>query len=184
MKDKQTVYRFNMSKWKIVFLCFFTVVVVRLFFFSNYIVEGHSMNPTLEDGNLLIVNTFFYNIDRPDRFDIVVFQQGDQSNHYVKRVIGLPGEKIEYRNDTLYINEVAVKEKFISEEKDSDLKNNLTGDFTLFDLTGQETVPEGHVFVIGDNRLGSYDSRHFGFIKVEDIIGKVNMRYWPISGIN
>ncbi|MED4016804.1 signal peptidase I [Sutcliffiella cohnii] len=180
MKNKN---RFKITKWRVVFLSFFFLILLRICFFSNYVVEGHSMKPTLEEGNLLVVNTFVYHVQEPKRFDIVVFKQGENSDHYVKRVIGLPGEKIEYLNDVLYINDKAINENFIKEQKDNMIRNNLTGNFTLKDLTGEEVVPKGHLFVIGDNRLGSYDSRHFGFVKMDDIVGKVNMRYWPLGGI-
>ncbi|WP_078382810.1 signal peptidase I [Sutcliffiella halmapala] len=166
-------------KWLIV--SFLLVIMIRALFFSNYVVEGHSMNPTLEEGNFLMVNKMVYTFSMPERFDVVVFHQGMSEDDYVKRVIGLPGDKIEYKKDMLYVNDKLVLEPFIRSEHLRVFGGNFTGDFSLQELTGEETVPKGHVFVIGDNRLSSLDSRHFGFIKIEDIVGKVHVRYWPVD---
>jgi signal peptidase I len=178
LKEKNTnVQRKSAMKWLLV--SFLLVIMIRALFFSNYVVEGHSMNPTLEEGNFLMVNKMVYAFSVPARFDVVVFHQDNTEEDYVKRVIGLPGDKIEYKRDMLYVNDALVLEPFISSDNLRILGGNFTGDFTLEELTGVEKVPKGHVFVIGDNRLGSRDSRHFGFIKMEDIVGKVHIRYWP-----
>ncbi|UAL48564.1 signal peptidase I [Sutcliffiella horikoshii] len=181
MKEKITK-RKSAMKWLVV--TFLLVLMIRALFFSNYIVEGHSMNPTLEQGNFLMVNKMVYSFTKPERFDVVVFQQEDEDTHYVKRVIGLPGDQIEYKQDMLYVNGEQVTEPFISPERLKIFGGNFTGDFSLEELTGEEAVPKGHVFVIGDNRLNSLDSRHFGFIEIEDIVGKVHVRYWPFDEFN
>nr|WP_223700995.1 signal peptidase I [Sutcliffiella deserti] len=168
-----------MLKWLIV--SFLLVIMIRALFFSNYMVEGHSMNPTLQEGNYLMVNKIIYTFSKPERFDVIVFHQGNGEADYVKRVIGLPGEKVEYKKDMLYINDTFVLEPFIQSDHLRVFGGNFTGDFSLSELTGEETVPEGHLFVIGDNRLSSFDSRHFGFIRIEDIVGKVDVRYWPVE---
>lgn len=158
--------------------------MVRAFFFSNYVVEGHSMNPTLEQGNFLMVNKMVYAFSKPERFDIVVFSHPEEKFNYVKRVIGLPGDQLEYIKDQLYVNGEPVLEPFIASDQLKVFGGNFTGDFSLEELTGKEKVPKGHVFVIGDNRLNSLDSRHFGYVSMEDIVGKVHVRYWPFDEIN
>ncbi|MBS8262986.1 signal peptidase I [Mesobacillus boroniphilus] len=155
-------------------------VFIRIFFFSNYVVEGESMLPTLEDGNKVVVNKLGYESKDLERFDVIVFHANKEED-FVKRVIGLPGDKVEYREDMLFINGKKVKEPFLKQYREQSPGGYLTGDFTLGDLTGVERVPEGKLFVLGDNRLGSWDSRQFGFISEEQVVGKVNLRYWPLG---
>ncbi len=155
-------------------------VFIRTFFISNYVVEGKSMEPTLENGNKLIVNKISYQIGELNRFDVIVFHHNKEED-FVKRIIGLPGDKIEYQNDELYINGEKIAEPYLEKQRDEAFGSRLTGDFTLLELRGVETVPEGELFVLGDNRLESWDSRHFGFISMDQVVGKVNLRYWPID---
>lgn len=155
-------------------------VFIRIFFFSNYVVEGESMLPTLEEGNKVVVNKFGYETSDLKRFDVIVFHANEEED-FVKRIIGLPGDKVEYREDVLFVNGKKVSEPFLKPYREESPGGYLTGDFTLEDLTGMEKVPKGKLFVLGDNRLGSWDSRQFGFISMEDVVGKVNLRYWPLK---
>lgn len=159
------------------------IIFIRVFFFSNYQVEGESMMPTLEDGNLLVVNKIGYQISDLERFDVIVFHANKEED-YVKRIIGLPGDKIQYRDDELIINGEKISEPFLEKYRSQTIIGKLTGDFTLSEITGVDTVPEGKLFVLGDNRLGSWDSRHFGFISANEVVGKVNLRYWPIDEVD
>jgi signal peptidase I len=165
---------------KSIFIGLLVVFFIRFFFVTNYVVEGESMMPTFQDGNMLIVNKLNNQIEELKRFDIIVFR-ANKNEDYIKRVIGLPGDTIEYKNDVLYINNKPVTEPYLKLYKSKLIDGKLTGDFTLEELTGQKTVPKGHIFVLGDNRLSSLDSRHFGFVKVEQVVGKVNLRYWPMN---
>jgi signal peptidase I len=158
-------------------------VFIRIFFFSNYVVEGESMLPTLEEGNKVVVNKLGYDTSDLERFDVIVFHANEKED-FVKRVIGLPGDKIEYREDRLFVNDEKVYEPFLKQYREKSLGGYLTGDFTLEDLTGVERVPEGKLFVLGDNRLGSWDSRQFGFINADQVVGKVNLRYWPLEEVD
>lgn len=157
-------------------------ILFRMFLFSSYVVDGESMMPTLEDGNLLIINKIEYNITNLERFDVIVFHANDKDD-YVKRVIGLPGDHIEYKNDILYVNGKKVLEPFLASYKEK-ITGKLTKDFTLKKLINQQTIPKGYIFVMGDNRNGSYDSRHFGLISLDQVVGKVNLRYWPFTDID
>jgi len=170
----------GLMRGKSIVLGLLIVLIVRMFFFSNYVVEGESMMPTFQHGNVLIVNKLSYQIGELNRFDVVVFQIGG-SEHYIKRVIGLPGDIIEYKNDILYVNNKPVREPYLEAYKSKLIVGKLTGDFTLVEVTGSRIVPKGYIFVLGDNRLSSWDSRHFGFVKISEVIGKVNLRYWPMS---
>lgn len=156
-------------------------LLIRHFIFNNYVVRGESMMPTLQDGNRLIVNQIDYSIGTPHRFDIVVFH-ATKTDDYVKRIIGLPGDMISYRNDQLYINGKPVQEPYLNRYKKQLPKGGLlTPDFNLKEKTGQLRVPKGEVWVMGDNRQNSEDSRYFGFVDEKQVIGKVDIRYWPFQ---
>ncbi|OXB87727.1 signal peptidase I [Geobacillus uzenensis] len=176
-KEKKKEKRRQRWPW-LAAICF--IAALRFFVFSSYMVEGKSMMPTLQSGNLLIVNKLRYEIGSIHRFDIVVFH-ANQKKDYVKRVIGLPGDRIEYKNDILYINGKQVEEPYLRPYKQTLISGKLTGDFTLEEVTGEKRVPAGCIFVLGDNRLGSWDSRHFGFVKISQVVGKVDLRYWPFG---
>lgn len=159
-------------------------IVIRSFIFTNYVVEGQSMMPTLQDGNRLIVNKIDYDFTTPHRFDIVIFH-ATPTDDYVKRVIGLPGDTLEYKDDVLYINGKKVSEPYLQPYKNQ-LPDGvpLTKDFTLKEVTGETHVPKGKIFVMGDNRQNSVDSRRFGFVDINKIVGKVDLRYWPFSEVD
>lgn len=160
------------------------VVIIRNFIFSPILVDGESMMPTLQHQDRMVVTKF----GEPERFDIVVFHATEEKD-YIKRVIGLPGDTIEYKNDVLYINGKAYEEPYLNKYK-AELENTtiggpLTENFTLMDKIGVEKVPEGTLFVMGDNRRNSIDSRHphIGVIPMDKIIGKTNIIYWPIKDV-
>ncbi|WP_096189148.1 signal peptidase I [Evansella halocellulosilytica] len=167
---------------KAIVVALLLAVVIRFFFFAPIVVDGQSMMPTLEHNDRMIVNKIGYNIGEPDRFDIIVFH-APQNKDYIKRVIGLPGDTIYYENDVLYINGEAVEEPYLNEYKESASKLPFTQDFHIKDITGYETVPEGHVFVLGDNRQHSKDSRHIGMVPYDEVVGKANFVFWPFSDV-
>nr|WP_269748827.1 signal peptidase I [Lysinibacillus timonensis] len=168
---------------KALIIAFLIAVIIRYFLFTPIVVDGESMMPTLEDGDRMIVNKFGYMIGEPKRFDIVVFH-APEGKDYIKRVIGLPGDNIEYKDDQLYINGQPISEPYLDEYKAQLPKGNLTQDFTLQELNPtMEVIPEGFVFVMGDNRRGSKDSRHIGLISTDEIIGSTNLIFWPLNEI-
>lgn len=134
------------------------VFLIRWFIISPARVDGISMLPNLSNGDYLLVEKFDKNFQR---FDIVVVKT--KNNEIVKRVIGLPGEKIEYKDETLYVNDKIVNEKF--------MKGSSTEDFSITSL-GVKKIPDGYYLVMGDNRAVSMDSRMIGLIKKSDIKGK------------
>lgn len=138
------------------------------------------MLPNLQNGNRLVVSK----LSELQRFDVIVFHAPDSSEKYIKRIIGLPGDTIEMKDDTLYVNGKAYHEPYLEKLKDQKLEGMLlTGDFTLSEIVGKKVVPEGYVFVLGDNRLVSKDSRHFGLLPIKEIVGKAVLRTWPIDEI-
>jgi signal peptidase I len=154
--------------------------VIRYFFFAPILVDGVSMMPTLQDRDRMIVNKIGYKIGEPHRFDIIVFK-ATKDKDYIKRVIGLPGDRIEYKNDVLYVNGKPYEEPYLDEYKKQVTDGPLTYDFKLEEVTGQQTVPKGQLFVLGDNRRFSKDSRTIGTISMGQVIGKASIVYWPFS---
>ncbi len=180
MNDKMNLGKEAMSVFKSVILAIIIVTLLRQFVFTPTTVRGESMLPSLEDGNRVILSK----MTTINRFDEVVFHATDSPDSYVKRVIGLPGDTVEMKNDVLYINGKAIEEPYLEEfKKDLNKSERLTEDFTLKNLTGKQKVPKGHMFVLGDNRLYSKDSRIFGFVPMNRIIGEVKLRIWPIKDI-
>ena len=157
-------------------------LIVRGILFTPSLVQGESMMPTLENNERVLVNKIGYNIQGLNHFDIIVFH-GKEGYDLVKRVIGLPGDTIEYKNDVLYVNGKAVDEPYLAEYKEQVGKGKLTPDFTLEQKTGKEKVPEGQVFVLGDNRQVSKDSRMFGFVSEDQIVGKGEVVFWPLQQV-
>ncbi|MGE6258729.1 signal peptidase I [Heyndrickxia sporothermodurans] len=153
-------------------------VIIRYFLFAPIVVDGSSMMPTLHNGDRMIVNK----LGKPQRFDIVVFHAPEKKD-YIKRVIGLPGDKIEYKNDVLYINGKAYKEPYLDQYKKELAEGPLTEDFTLKDIIGRDTVPKDELFVMGDNRRFSKDSRHIGTVPIKKVIGDTKLIYWPLTDI-
>jgi len=147
------------------------VMLFRTFIATPVRVDGISMVDTLHDGEILILNK----LDKSyKRFDIVVINYGDTK--IVKRIIGLPGENIEYKDNELYINNSKIEDKAIAR----------TNDFTLKGIyDGLEKIPDDYYFVMGDNRVGqnSADSRYaeIGLIKKSDIVGTTTIRLFPFN---
>ncbi|MCA1064007.1 signal peptidase I [Rossellomorea aquimaris] len=161
---------------KAVGIALMVVLVVRTFLYTPIMVKGSSMNATLQDQERMIVSK----LGDIERFDILVFHANEEQD-YIKRVIGLPGDKIEYKDDTLYVNGKAYDEPYLDKQK-KEVAGDLTMPFTLEDTAvSQSTVPEGHLFVMGDNRRDSKDSRHIGAVPMEEVIGTTNVVFYPLK---
>jgi signal peptidase I len=174
----------NWTNWlKIILVLFFLILLIRRFFITPIVVDGPSMQPTLHNGDRVLMNKFSYIFDKPERFDVVVIHVNKNEN-YIKRIIGLPGEHIEYKDEVLYVNGEPIPEPFIRERvaKLSET-GHYTHDFTLEDdIPGDfSVIPEGYVLVLGDNRSNSIDSRELGLVSYEQIIGEAIFIYWPLS---
>ena len=132
-------------------------------------VEGLSMIPTLEDQDRLIVNKFAYRIGEPRRGDIVMlYYPLNPDKSFVKRVIGEEGDTVRIVDGRVFVNEVPILDDYVS------------ADFRGHDDWGPQVIPEGYYFVMGDHRNNSSDSRHWGMVPKRYIIGKVQLRWWPI----
>ncbi|MFW5786838.1 MAG: signal peptidase I [Halanaerobiales bacterium] len=165
--DKSEIKEFLQSLVIAAILAFFIITFVA----QSFVVDGDSMDPTLQNGERLFVNKFIYRFHPPERGDIIVFTpQGAPDSKYIKRVIGLPGETVEIKDGTTFIDGKPIKEDYI--------KESISGDY------GPYEVPEKSVFVMGDNRNHSADSRYpeiVGFVDYDTISGKAFWVYWPLG---
>ena len=146
---------------------------VRPFVVEAYRIPTESMVPTLEVGDRVLANKFVYRFTEPQRGDIVVFDsvaEGDDQT-LIKRVVGVAGDEIQVQAGVLSVNGEEQEEPFLNQE------NRFRGSY------GPTTVPEGHVFVMGDNRGNSADSRVFGPLPLENLRGEAFMVFWPVSKI-
>lgn len=167
VKDKK---KNEWLEWtKAVSIAIIIAFLLKAFIFSTSIVEGESMSPALDDGNKIIFNKFVYLIGKPDRDDIVIIQR--PLKNYVKRVIALPGEKVQMIDHVLYVNDEVFEQQFITDEA-----KRRTGNF------GPIIIPDDYYYVMGDNRAISKDSRNgLGFIEEENIIGRSEIIIYPFS---
>lgn len=190
------------------------VVLLRSFLAEPFRIPSGSMMPTLEVGDFILVNKFAYGIripvlrtklidtGLPKRGDVFVFRYPERPwQNFIKRVIGLPGDKVRWEFDKLYVNDQLVSTEFVGDyvavDQNGDkteakrLKENLTGvehDIILtnrdFPARGEVTVPEGSYFSMGDNRFGSHDSRFWGFVPEENLVGKAMFIWMHYAGNN
>ena len=160
---------------------------IRTFVVQAFKIPSGSMEPTLQIGDHILVNKFIYGVkipylrrtiipvSEPDRGDIIVFRYPeDPDKDFIKRVIAVPGDTVEIRNKTIYVNGAAVKND-VGVHMDSRV---LSGAINHRDNLKPLTVPAGGYFVMGDNRDNSYDSRFWGFVEDRSIKGKAFIIYW------
>ncbi|MBQ29245.1 MAG: signal peptidase I [Acidimicrobiaceae bacterium] len=157
----------------VIIVALLAAFVIRVVVVQTYFIPSNSMAPTLEVGDRLMVYKLAFRVGQVDRGDLVVFNrppsiENSQLKDFVKRVVALPGEQIQAINGVVYVDNLPLPEEYLSE-------NSLTADFDPID------VPKDHIFVMGDNRSNSRDSRSFGPINVDLLVGEVFVRIWPLS---
>lgn len=145
------------------------ILGIKRFAFGTILVNGNSMKDTLHNKDFMILDKMTYRFHEIKRFDIVVVQVGNQK--LIKRVIGLPGEVIEYKDNELYVD---------GEKVEDHHSNRITYDFDLH-LIDLKRIPNDTYFVMGDNRTDSLDSRSFGVVKRKQILGKTSFVLFPLS---
>jgi signal peptidase I len=161
---------------KIVIIALIIVIPIRYLVFQPFFVKGQSMEPNFADGDYLIIDELSYKFGDPQRGEVVVFKYpNDPSQRYIKRIIGLPGERVEVSNGKVVIFDEQGSE--ILEESEY-----LPSSFTPG--TVSVTLGEDEYFVLGDNRAVSSDSRRWGSLTEDEIIGKVFLRAWPLASFS
>jgi len=144
-------------------------ILIVTFGFQIARVEGQSMAPTLEDQDRLVVNKLVYRIGEPRRGDIVMlYYPLNPEKSFVKRVIAEEGDTVRIVDGRVYVNDIPLKDDYVPPE------------FRSHDDWGPQVIPEGYYFVMGDHRNNSSDSRHWGMVPKKYIIGKVQLRWWPV----
>ncbi len=164
------------SKWRSFFFEIFQTLILALIFyfiidsfFPRVRVENISMKPTLEPGELLLVNKLAYKIGNPQHGDVIIFHYpANPSEDYIKRLIGLPGDIVRIEDGQVFINGQSMDEPYISSPPS---------------YRGTWDVPLDSFFVLGDNRNQSSDSHSWGFVPIENVVGKALIVYWPIDQI-
>ena len=153
-------------------------VIMYIFLFQPHQVKGESMYPNFHDRDYLLTNKLTYRFKEPHRGDVIVFKAPQNRNYdYIKRIVGLPGETVKVTNGKVYINNLPLNE---TSYLDKDLET-LAG---LFLTEGKSyTIPENEYLVMGDNRGHSSDSKDWGTVPKENIIGVAWFRYWPVNSV-
>lgn len=145
-------------------------LTIRTFVAEARYINSESMVPTLNVNDRVFVDKIFYRLQGIERQDVIIFMPPPQAHtrdDYIKRVLGLPGDEVEIRDGLLYVNGEAVEELYLAEP--------MEGNY------GPVVVPEGHLFVLGDNRNNSSDSRAWGFVPLANVKGKAILRFYPFE---
>jgi len=166
------------KEWIPYIVIIIVILLLRTYIITPVIVKGTSMEPNFIENEVLFLSKISYKIKEINRFDVVVVNEGNDL--IIKRVIGLPGEKVEYKNNVLYVNGEVVEDKY---EKDD------TDDFDLEEICirGGDNcttiIPDDKYLVLGDNRKVSADSRSKGLFDSDEIEGRIVFRLWPLTKI-
>jgi len=172
MRAISSFFLFIWEILKIVIIALVIVIPIRYFLFQPFIVKGQSMEPNFENSNYLIVDELSFRFRDPQRGEVVVFRYPKNiSQRFIKRIIGLPGDKIEVKAGSIMVNDQVLDES----------KYLPSGVQTPGNI--QTSLNENEYFVLGDNRISSFDSRQWGLLPRKNIIGRVLIRAWPITDL-
>jgi len=157
----------------VVGIALLVAILVRTFLLAHFVVDGESMESTLDPGDRVFVNKMSYRLHDPNRGDVVVLHEitGASERDLIKRVIALPGEEIEMTNCVVRIDGLVLEEPYL--DPTIVTPGRCGGDIT------PQVVPDDHVFVMGDNRPGSHDSRALGPVPFDDLVGRAFVVFWP-----
>lgn len=174
--DFEKRYRLVREVIETVVLTFLMFMVIRLAV-QNFNIDGHSMEPGLHNTELVLVDKWSYLFHAPARGDVVVFVAPPQpSQDYIKRIIGLPGDVITVRDTTVIVDGVRLNETYVNAANQ--------GNPYAYKTINNLVVPPNEYWVMGDNRANSSDSRDWGFVPRQNIIGRAALVYWPLGQDN
>lgn len=172
------------KEWiKAIVVALLLVIVIRGFLFEPFIVDGPSMQPNFHTGERVIVNKILYDIRDPHPGEVVVLKVPSQNRDFIKRIIAVGGDTVKVEGDTVTVNGKAISEPYIQAAIDkahAQGSNYNINNFPTEQLPDGK-VPQGYVFVMGDNRSNSQDSRMIGYVPLGDIIGRADVIFWPLS---
>jgi len=171
--------RWFIKEWvEPVIIAVILALIIRTFIVQAFKIPTGSMRPTLIEGDRILVNKFIYKFKEPKRGDVIVFvSPEDKKKDFIKRLVGLPGEKVEIANGTILVNDRALSEDLVMRER----YYYNRGDFGV---KGEAVeVPEDALYALGDNSISSRDSRYWGFLPKKYLIGKAFLIYWPPTRI-
>lgn len=178
----------NWLEWaKSIIIALVIVFICRWFIFTPTIVSGISMEPNFHNNERIIVNKFIYYFTKPKRGEVIVFHALENSD-YIKRVIAVAGDTVMVEGDNVYVNGELINESYIEEQVEEARRRgslyNTSANFKVdfYGISAVE-VPEGTVFVLGDNRPRSKDSRSqdVGFVNLKEIKGRADVMFWPLN---
>jgi len=175
---KNEVLAFVWETVKVVVISLAIILPIRYYLVQPFFVKGASMEPNFEDGDYLLVDEISYRFSEPARGDVIIFRYPeDKSQFFIKRIVGLPGETIEIKNNKVIIYNVQSPEGFNLKENYLSPEQDTLGNMLL-------RLDDNEYFVLGDNRLQSSDSRRWGPINETLVTGKVFLRAWPFTKFN
>lgn len=173
--SRQETLVFIWETVKVIIISLAIIIPIRYFLVQPFFVKGASMENTFDDGDYILIDEISYRFHLPDRGDIVVFRYPeDRSQFFIKRVVGLPGETVEIKNDKVIIHNKEHPEGFILTEPYLSSDQHTIGDLRV-------KLDPNEYFVLGDNRLRSSDSRRWGPVNITLVTGRVFLRAWPIN---
>lgn len=175
----KSFFSFLLEVFQIVAIAVLVVFPIRYFVFQPFIVKGASMEPNFHNGDYLIIDELTYRFREPERGEVVVFRfPQDPSQRFIKRIVGLPGETVEVKDGRLIVTDKFGNSKILDEFRYlSSLESRM--DFENLRMNLGQT----EYFVLGDNRLHSFDSRKWGVLERKLIVGRVVLRAWPPQDI-
>jgi len=170
------IFSFVWETAKIVLIALVIIIPIRYYLIQPFFVRGASMEPNFSNGQYLVIDELSYRFDDPTRGDVIVFKYPlDPSKYYIKRIVGLPGEEIRIKDGQIFIYDTDSSQEIALDES-----LYLSGEtFTLGQVNF--SLDEQEYFVLGDNRQSSSDSRQWGALPQDNIVGRVWLRAWPFN---